>query len=307
MSIIGDLVRYYRKELKMSQEDLAKGICDRRSIINIENGKNTPELETIAILSERLRVNLFGAYASVHADNDLQTHLLCKEIDDALSHHDTKRISELKEKAEELPGFKKGVPKQLLYYVSGLTEYYAKNYEEASQIYKEGIRLRHPEFPEKVFDNTTYNNKEYAMMIGYAIALSMCGKKDESLDLLNQEEKHVAGLLDLNDYLDEGSKDFLNSIRCNCIYNTYCIDSNLDVSYVERITEAIEKQKNTCRVYLLSDLLFCKAALLMKSNDIEKAKETFNTAMVLGEFYNGKEYTKNRAADIINVRSSQSK
>lgn len=306
MSIIGDLIKYYRKQLNMSQQDLCGEECSRRSLINIENGRNIPSLETIAIFSSKLRVNLFGAYCSVYANNDLQTHLLCKEIDTALSAENTKELKSLIKKAEKEKGFSSGEPMQMLCYVRGLIEFYNRNYSASKKYYEEGIGARHPEFPRKMFDGATYNNKEYAMLMAYAVTVAKLGETTTSLFLLKKEEEYVANLLNLKDYLDEGTKGFLNNVRCSCLVNEYCIQDEPDERFLERIDSVIEMQKETQRMHLLSNLLFCKAAILMKAGETNNAKEIYKTAYAISEFYYGKGRAKKQAKELINVHSDYS-
>ena len=77
---IGELICYYRKELKMTQDELAGIYCSRKTIFNIEKGVNQPSLELIEYLSERLGVNLVNVYSNVYKHHDLETHLKFMEI-----------------------------------------------------------------------------------------------------------------------------------------------------------------------------------------------------------------------------------
>ena len=304
MSIIGDLIKYYRKQLNMSQNDLCGEECSRRSLINIENGRNTPSLETIALLSEKLKVNLFGAYCAVYAHNNLETHLICRKIDRALSREDYTEMERLIEEADKSPGFITGEPRQLLCYLKGLVHFHRGEYEESRIQYEEAIRTRHSNFPSILFDETTYNNKEYAMLMAYAVTMSKMGRKPVSIDILRQEEAYVANLLRLEDYFDDGTKGCLSCIRCSCILNEYCDTEEADGSLLDRIEEIVDRQKETKRIHLLPELLFCKAAILMKSKMKDSAIEIYRTAYTIAEFYYGKEKAHILAEEIINVHSN---
>lgn len=53
----GDWIRYKRKALKLSQEDLADGICAESTLSRIENGLQQPSLSVLEALLERLGIS----------------------------------------------------------------------------------------------------------------------------------------------------------------------------------------------------------------------------------------------------------
>lgn len=71
---IGEIIRYYRKESGLSQEELAEGICDRKYLSHIENNKNIPTLDIINQLSNRLGINLYDSYALMLHKHDIDTY-----------------------------------------------------------------------------------------------------------------------------------------------------------------------------------------------------------------------------------------
>ena len=57
-SIIGQRIRELRKSLKLSQEELAEGICTQAQISKIEKGDVYPYANTLYLISQKLGVDV---------------------------------------------------------------------------------------------------------------------------------------------------------------------------------------------------------------------------------------------------------
>ncbi|MDN6730696.1 MAG: helix-turn-helix domain-containing protein [Atopostipes suicloacalis] len=69
---IGDIIQEQRELLKMTQEELAKGICSEKYIYLIEKNERNPSAFILNDLSERLGIGLFDFYNySEYESNDL--------------------------------------------------------------------------------------------------------------------------------------------------------------------------------------------------------------------------------------------
>ncbi|MBD7964856.1 helix-turn-helix domain-containing protein [Fictibacillus norfolkensis] len=58
MNRLGEEIHRLRKHYKMSQKDLAKGICSQAAISKIESGECFPSIDTIYLISIKLRVEV---------------------------------------------------------------------------------------------------------------------------------------------------------------------------------------------------------------------------------------------------------
>ena len=105
----GDVLRYYRTKAKLSQEQLAEGICTRVYISQIEKNKQIPTLYMVSAFSSRMGVNLFDAYALIIEHNDFDTHKKIEALNEAIGSYDNRRLYELAREYEALPGFSSGV------------------------------------------------------------------------------------------------------------------------------------------------------------------------------------------------------
>ncbi|WP_153464457.1 helix-turn-helix domain-containing protein [Sediminibacillus terrae] len=56
--MIGDKINYYRRQRKMTQEDLAQGICSISYLSKVENNKMEPSEEILSLLLRRLDIDI---------------------------------------------------------------------------------------------------------------------------------------------------------------------------------------------------------------------------------------------------------
>lgn len=77
---IGDLVKKRCKELGLTQEQLCEGICEPLTISRLENGKQTPSMNTLRVILQRLGMpeHKYYALTSQHESQiaDLQTEII---------------------------------------------------------------------------------------------------------------------------------------------------------------------------------------------------------------------------------------
>ena len=87
---IGEFIRQRRKELNLSQEDLAYGICEVSTLSRIENGRCTPSRSKINALLQRLGLPEERYYAIV-SKNEKEIEALKKKSSPAMSCTSRKR------------------------------------------------------------------------------------------------------------------------------------------------------------------------------------------------------------------------
>ena len=76
---LGDMIKRRRLELKLTQEQLSRGICEPITISRLENGKHTPSHNRINALLERLDLPADRYYALL-SKNELDIEALQKKI-----------------------------------------------------------------------------------------------------------------------------------------------------------------------------------------------------------------------------------
>lgn len=282
---IGELISYYRKELKMTQDELAGTYCTRKTIFNIEKGINQPSLELIEYLSERLGVNLVNVYSNVYKHHDLETHLKFVEINDALAHEDFAELQMLVEMYEKEEGFLSGEPRQLICYVKAVLAGAHGDYQTANDEAVEGMKIAYPEYPDWSNIPDALSNVEFAAVLSNAVNLCRMGKKKEGLAELAQMEKRLSKLLSESVYLGGDRKSAILNFWCSCVYNQYSFADDLDKDLLKKIDNIFEYQKRSGRSHMLVELLLCKATILMNMGKTEQAKEVYESARALGQVF----------------------
>ncbi|WP_026074288.1 helix-turn-helix domain-containing protein [Brevibacillus massiliensis] len=81
MTQVGKRLREFRKNLRMTQEDLAQGICNRSYVSQIEKGQVIPSPEILEQLAKRLHTDLRELWTESHNPSFTQV-----EIQNALRH-----------------------------------------------------------------------------------------------------------------------------------------------------------------------------------------------------------------------------
>lgn len=74
---IGEYIKYYRKNKKISQVELAKGICTQATISNIESETNLPSFYVLEKIAEKLEISLEAFYKQNSTrESEIMAHLV---------------------------------------------------------------------------------------------------------------------------------------------------------------------------------------------------------------------------------------
>ncbi len=101
MNHIGIIIRQFRRQLGLTQKDLADGICTARYIYLIEKGDRTPSIDVLKKLSARLRVNLFEVSNYLACKNTIQAYEAVNLFERYRSKLDLKGLSEATQRMEK--------------------------------------------------------------------------------------------------------------------------------------------------------------------------------------------------------------
>ena len=81
---IGEMIRQRRMELGLKQNELCQGICEPTTMCRIESGKQTPSLNQLKVLLQRLGLPDERYYAIVSKNeiliSDLQTEIVSSNV-----------------------------------------------------------------------------------------------------------------------------------------------------------------------------------------------------------------------------------
>ena len=296
-TIFGDLLRYYREKASLSQATLADGICSREYIWKIETGKCLPSIDIVSKLSERLNIDLYGAFGSITNHHDAATHIICTSFADAFKKKDYAGISELLELYENAEAFLSGDPRQIICYAKSVIAFEVDSDASWGEWALTGILVNNPSFSETRELNTFPSNIEFNLAKSYAIYLCLTGQTDYGLLLLNTVKEKALTLLNTCLYSLEYHRSFWINTICTCVYHQFVFSNSLDEMMLESISDALLLKKKSNRSHMLAELLLCKAILLMNLSFTEQALKAYNSACAIGMFYYKDNYFAEKVRD----------
>lgn len=201
---IGKTIAYLRKLRKLTQQQLADGICTREYIRKLENGYNQPTIYIIDLLSQRLQEDIYNYHLSVERHNNIETHLKIQEINDILACENFELLKQTITNYEILPSFKEGEALQIIYYSKSMYEYYLNSdYDKAIDFCLKGLNVYKKNFNLDNWNKLLYSNIELRLL--NTIASCKCFN-NSNLDGINM-------FYDLLVYLDKYISVTLYSIR----------------------------------------------------------------------------------------------
>lgn len=98
---IGDIIKNRRQELKLTQEQICEGICEPVTISRLENGRQTPSMNTLRVLLQRLGLPEDKYYALI-SKHEIQIDDLKTEVVSANVLKDSQRGLEKIEELEKI-------------------------------------------------------------------------------------------------------------------------------------------------------------------------------------------------------------
>ncbi|WP_080843937.1 helix-turn-helix domain-containing protein [Cytobacillus gottheilii] len=132
---IGDKIKYIRKELNISQEALAKGICAQSEISRIENNKNYPSYYLLLQLSQRLGVDIKDLIDPEKEDKGYRKDYIYEvknQLKNARRERDYKLIKQIVESELKVPAFKSGPNNLFLLWHKGMVLFHLDKDPEAA-------------------------------------------------------------------------------------------------------------------------------------------------------------------------------
>ena len=279
---IGDLIKHYRMERGLSQDELADGICSRKYISQLETHQNIPTLYIINALSIKLGVNLYDSYAIMLQHHDIETHKKIVNLNKALAEADYNKIHKLVENYRLLPEFQNGEPMQFLKY--GECVYYSNillEHHAAISIAKSAL-LHDPFSSEN--QQIFLSNIELTLLNFIAVNSCRLGIFQEGKNYFDYLYNYLHNLFIQEHYITNRNNHFELRFFANLIYNDFCFFHKTDPFSEEKIDNALKLLKSLHSHFNLPELLLCKIALLLEQNKNSEAKKLYPLAHELSTY-----------------------
>lgn len=288
---IGEILRYYRCQKELSQEQLAEGICDRKYISNIELGKQIPTLDIINQLSLKLGINLYETYALMLRHHDIDTHKKIELLNQHFNHKNIPKLGDLISQYETLPAFSYGEPFLHLQYAKALyTAWSRQQYQEAIDIALKAFSEYKPFDINNTLEYRLFSNIELNLIKLIAINYCRIDNKAEGKKYFDFLYKYIRLLFNQSHYATNRNNRFELHFSSNLVYNYFLFfKDEADFEY-KIIDETLALLKSLHSNYMLCELLLCKTYLQISSNDATSAQSTYQLAHALGLYLYEEDY-----------------
>ncbi len=298
----GEVLRYYRKQEKFSQEQLAEGICTREYIVQIEKGSSIPTLYMIHAFSRKMGINLFDAYAVIVEHNDLDTHRKIEKLNEAISLRDDARIYKLAMEYSDLPGFSYGVPRQCIMHAFSL--YYSNtlhDYERSVRYASEGLAI-------SGIDNLDHTNPatitklDMCLLLVKAVDLCRLGRKKAGRRHLEYLYDNVKCRILESRYIANRNRRFDINMFAVTVYNLCEFFSDEADENMDCLEEAIQiLRKYNCDT-MREELMLYLAKYLDDKGKTGEARILYRSAYNSLLYFTTQEETDQRASEILGDR-----
>ncbi|WP_460324704.1 helix-turn-helix domain-containing protein [Alkalibacterium psychrotolerans] len=266
---IGEKIKLRRKEIKMTQAELADGICTQAMISRIEKKKVRPSRDLMEKVAERLEVSIHYFYGEDSIESRYsKTAQLCKIIRQHLIRREYESVSYLIETNEELIEKSVGEDRDFFKWIHGLLYAYrdGDNDKALDYLIKMEANVKNGELRVEVIDsigNQYLRKKEYEKAEAYY-------QKgfDSFAEWMNHEKK---------------AKLLLNYSICLFREDKYgeCLD---------KVMQGLELLIEKDTLFLLGDFFYYKARCLEMLKQYEDAKEAYKKAQTIFEIQQNEKY-----------------
>lgn len=258
---IGNLIQTRRKELGITQKDLADGICAQALVSKIEKGEHVPKQVILSKLEKRLNFEK-GKLNNLHLSNDSSKEVkqLIENIRSYLPKRDYKTIKLLLDNNTELINGVTDLDKQVFFSWMKATVLF-QFFNNSDQVLEAFNKLPLDEVSDSLAIEII-NSK--------GSILYQQGDFDQALQVL---ESGINRINELINY-DIQAKIFLN-------YALTLEEFGKDKKALYYITSGIELLVENNSLYLLADFHHNKGHLFYKIGNFEEAKENFEFALDL--------------------------
>lgn len=266
---IGEKIKLRRKEIKMTQAELADGICTQAMISRIEKKKVRPSRDLMEKVAERLEVSIHYFYGEDSIESRYsKTAQLCKIIRQHLIRREYESVSYLIETNEELIEKSVGEDRDFFKWIHGLLFAYrdGDNDKALNYLIKMEGDVKNGELRVEVIDSI---GNQYLRKEEYEKAEAYYQKGFDSFaEWMNHEKK---------------AKLLLNYSICLFRQGKYgdCLD---------KVMQGLDLLIKKDTLLLLGDFFYYKARCLEMMKQYEDAKDAYKKAQTIFDIQQNEKY-----------------
>jgi transcriptional regulator with XRE-family HTH domain len=285
----GVLISKLRKKRGITQEKLAEGICDRRSISYIENGSISPSKYLFEQLMQRLGVdsNRFSCYIS--SKEELYFDEMRNKIAQLFRENKTDEILDLLQAMEKRKSFSNNkyilqyILKTRAWIIAGGMDWDNASDSKLLPLLDQAIHLTVENFDIEHIDSDLYTVIEIELIRMYGLWKLFTGKKEEALRIFTQLDAIIqTGYIYKTDISGPHTALLVSLAKCYRWLGNY--EAALSTS--ERgLTICVETQNYRS----LPWLLYQKASALYRLGNKEEALTAFDEGIIIARNYREEE------------------
>lgn len=277
---IGEMIRQRRMELGLKQNELCQGICEPTTMCRIESGKQTPSLNQLKVLLQRLGLPDERYYAIVSKNemliSDLQTEIVSSNVFrdpqrglpkieelEKIADPDDRPIRQFILRSKVLLG--KIENGQIVPYTN----------DEKLDMLFEAIRLTSPNFDIDAICDGLYSVDEVKVINQIALIYSQLEQREKVIDIYRQLLAYI-------------ENHFQNTIQFGSLFSLVAFNYARELDLVGRYTEAIKVSEINWKAcvqyeayYYLPSTIAIIAECYHFLNQDEKSKAYYRQAFYL--------------------------
>lgn len=261
-TLIATRIKNRRKELKLSQKELAEGICKQGQISRLENGEYTPGSELLHRLAKKLKVSMdyfFDEHISTEETELAEFKKITKGFISRRDYESLKYIYELeKEKSHRLSL----ADKVYLEWVDSLVDFYfySKKEEAVTKL-------------ERLLQSLDKADLSYLQIINTLFVFYQSTENLTRFEAIKEELIDKVNKFSLNsiEELELSIKFFYNLSRY------FWLENEIELA-IKQITATIQLCQEYQTTYLLADLFLLLGNLSKKFSDKLEVRSYFETA-----------------------------
>lgn len=261
---IGFAIRYFREQLKISQNKLCKGICSVATLSRIEVGERNADFLLLEALLERMGKTI-DCFELVLSDFEYEYLKKREQINTLIKKKDFISANELLTSFKELTDFKLTVHKQYIKRTGALlNELQGGTIDKTILLLTEAILYTVPNFNSHILINYCMSNNELRISIDIIDCMIKMGKINESKDLLFQTL----------DFLEFHSYSFNNNLFAHVAIiscRLFIKENNYDKA-LEICNKGLKKIETNITLDYKGDLLLVKAKVIERLLKINRLK-----------------------------------
>lgn len=185
MHYAAELIEEVRRNKKISQKKLAKGICSPQALSKIERGEAEVDKQTFDIILERLGKSP-DALECILSQQQYEKMVIRDSVEEAIMRGEIDKVRICLEKYKKCCKMDNKIDKMFCLRLEGFFMLdCTTEYEKAKECFQKAIAITLPDFKQNFFEDSLCSTWEIENVLGYAKSVYQLGNKDEAREIVD--------------------------------------------------------------------------------------------------------------------------